>query len=70
MRRACFCANPPPPPPARENTNYTAAFNLSADPWSMDNLAAPGPNAWPPAMLAQLSNELWDLALCSFEECP
>ena len=55
-------------PIAVENTNFTVAFNMSQDPWQMKNLAAQG--GFSKALLAQLSNELWQIATCAQGECP
>lgn len=52
-------------------TNWTEAYNYTADPYALVNLALPGsPGAWPPALLAQLSAELWAVATCTRESCP
>jgi N-acetylglucosamine-6-sulfatase len=50
------------------STNFTEAYNLTADPWQMVNLALPG--GLPPATLAALSSELWAVATCAGATCP
>jgi hypothetical protein len=51
------------------STNFTIAFDLAADPFELVNHGA-GPSAWPAALLAQYSTELWALATCSGASCP
>jgi N-acetylglucosamine-6-sulfatase len=51
------------------NTNFTVAFNMSADPWQLKNLAL-GTGGFSKALLSQLSNELWQIATCSQTVCP
>ncbi len=55
-------------PLAPSSTNFTEAYNLTADPWQMVNLALPG--GWAPATLAALSAELWAVADCANAACP
>jgi hypothetical protein len=59
-------------PITRSSTNFTEAYDYAADAWALVNKAAPGggPHAWPPALLAQLSDELWAVATCAGEACP
>ena len=52
------------------STNFTEAYDYSADPWALTNCALPGPAAWPAATLAQLSTELWAVANCQQATCP
>lgn len=58
---------PPGSPLAPASTNWTEAYNLSADPWQMSNL---WPSGAPASLLQQLSKELWQLAACSGASCP
>ena len=53
-------------PIRRASTNFTLAFNMTADPHQLVNAA----RAWPPAVLAAYSDELWALANCAGAECP
>lgn len=52
------------------STNFTEAYDYAADPWALVNKALPGPDAWPRAVLQQLSKELWAVANCKGEACP
>ena len=51
------------------STNFTLAFDLNADPYELVNAAAPG-GSLSPATLAQLSEELWAVAMCAGPACP
>lgn len=50
------------------STNFTEAYDVSLDPWQLNNLAVDG--KLPPGMLAQLSAELWAVATCTGAACP
>lgn len=57
----------PKAPAARASTNWTECYDLNADPWQLTNLALVPAQA---PLMAQLSKELWDIALCKTTECP
>jgi len=55
------------------STNFTVAFNMSADPFELVNAAsaaAPPSGRFSPETLAQLSAELWAVATCAGAVCP
>ena len=56
----------PTAPIARASTNFTVAFNMSADPHMLVNAA----QHWPVALVQQLSAELWAVANCAGPACP
>lgn len=61
----------PKSPIAAGSTNFTVAFNMTADPWQLVNSAHNGSKqAFSPAMLASLSAELWAIATCEGASCP
>lgn len=47
------------------SANWTELYNLAADPYQLVNLAAARP-----ALAAQLSKELWEVANCEGATCP
>lgn len=55
-------------PLSRENTNWTEAYDLKADPGEITNLAVKGRMG--NAELLQWSDELWSIASCEGESCP
>ena len=58
-------------PLLRENTNFTQAFNMTADPWQLVNRAnASRAGSFSAEMLAALSKELWAVATCEGGACP
>lgn len=54
-------------PAARASTNWTELYDFNSDPWQLSNLAL-DPSRAP--LLAQLSQELWTVALCQGSACP
>jgi N-acetylglucosamine-6-sulfatase len=54
-------------PLAPASTNFTALFDMQADPWQLVNLARNGSRA---EQLAALHRELWQVATCKGSECP
>jgi hypothetical protein len=60
---------PPGSAPAPMNTNHTEAYDLSSDPFELDNVAR-GSGGLPPSVLAELSKELWAVATCAVGSCP
>lgn len=49
-------------------TNWTEAYNVTADPWQMTNLAVK--NRLPQPLLAAMRQELWEIANCFGTQCP
>ena len=61
---------PPLAPLERSQTNWTEAYDVSADIFQVNNLADGGPGGLPPSILAEWSAMLWDVAVCSGASCP
>lgn len=57
---------PPGAPLVPSSTNFTEVYNLTADPYQLQNLAG----TLDPALLKQLSTELWAVATCQGDACP
>jgi N-acetylglucosamine-6-sulfatase len=53
-------------PPVRSATNWTEAYNNSADPWQSTNIV----ELLPPAVRAELADRLWAVADCAGDSCP
>jgi arylsulfatase A-like enzyme len=53
--------------PGAAATNWTECYDLNADPWQLTNIALQPANA---PLMAQLSRELWEVALCKGSDCP
>jgi N-acetylglucosamine-6-sulfatase len=53
--------------PGPASTNWTELYDFAADPWGMTNLALSPGNA---SLVAELSKELWNVALCTGSSCP
>jgi len=59
---------PPLAPLARAQTNYSEAFDVAADPWTLTNLAVKG--RMPADRLLRMRDELWAVATCAGASCP